>query len=398
MSTVRQKRKSCEACRARKLRCSGKHTGCSRCVHLGLVCKFQDKGMPGRPRKWAQIEPREQHRQRQDHQRDGQDVAQGAQMVERSNSYQQDPALQQSCRAPWTVFEESSVATCRPTDLLAVVPQEWTSREADDMAFSYDELGTLPFLDFNTSAQFESLPLDSFQACLSSGVHSREPTELPCDASVTLAAPHQSCDCANQVFEMIRSLKRNLVSHSTVGTLRLGTDLVNKLLTCSICYDVSKPPRLTLQNVLLLGRIFLEVTTGYQKYLKWLDDHCSSLADKDGGDMVYLIPSVQAGSPLGFTINSDKFHDLVANGLQSDAERLADLGRQFALRQHNRHLIGHEACPDAEGRCWKEKDDVNLDLLDICPQSAVARALTPCYRIVDEVRSKIAKFEDAVRS
>ncbi|KAF7553139.1 hypothetical protein G7Z17_g3856 [Cylindrodendrum hubeiense] len=356
--------------------------------------------MPGRPRKWTQIEPREQHRHQQtqqDQQQDGQNAAQETQLSDQINSYQQDSDLQQSNHTPSIVFaEESSVATCSSTDLLPVVPQEWTSREGDDMVFSYDEFSALQLLDFNTSGQLDSLPLDSFRACLFNDVHDRDPTELSSNASVTSAAPQQSCDCAKQVFEVIRSLKRGLVCHSTIHTLRLGTDLFDKLLTCPICYDVSKPPRITLQNVLLLGRLGLEITTGYHKYLSWLKDYCSSLAEKKGGDTVYLIPGVDVSSALGFKISSDKFYDLITHGLQSDAERLSDLGRKFAVRQHNRHLIGHEACPDSEGRCWKEKGDIDPDPSDICPQSAAARALTPCYRIVDEVRSKIKQFEDSV--
>lgn len=364
-------------------------TGCSRCLHLGLVCKFHDKGIPGRPRKWSLVEPREQ-RCRQD------------------SDLQKQSHLTTS---PSTVFAEgpSSVATSgsRSTDLLPAAPpppQDWTSRDRhEEMVFSGDEFGTLPFLDFNTTGQLDSLPLESFRACLSNVGPNGNPTEpeplSSNSTSVTQTTPPQlqSCDCAKQVFDIIRLLKRDLVSHSTVHILRQGTDLFERLLTCPVCYDVSKPPRVTLQNVLLLGRLSLEVTTGYQQYLKWLKDYCSGLAEREMGDTVYLIPGIDVSSALGFRISSDKFYDIVTEGLQSDAERLSDLGRQFAVRQHNRHLIGHGACPDSEGRCWKDKDDVDPDPSDVCPQSAAARALIPCYRVVDEVRSKIRQFEDAVK-
>lgn len=356
--------------------------------------------MPGRPRKWTQVGPREQHHHQQtqqDNRQDGQAAVRDAQLNDQSDSYHQDSVLQQSHRAPSVVFTDvSSVAPRGSADLLPVVPQEWPAREGNDMGFNSDEFGALPLLYFNTSEQLDSLSLDSFRACMSNDVHVKDSTELSSNASKTPAAPQQSCDCAKQVFGLMRSLKGGPLSHSTVRTLRLGTDLFNELLTCPICYDVSKPPRITLQNVLLLGRLSLEVTAGYHNYLVWLKDYCSGLAERKIGDTVYINPGAGVSSALGLMISSDKFYELITHGLQRDAERLSDLGRQFAVRQHNRHLIGHEACPDSEGRCWKEKDDIDPDPSDVCPQSEAARTLTPCYRIVDEVRSKIKQFEDAL--
>ncbi|VUC23475.1 unnamed protein product [Clonostachys rosea] len=300
-------------------------------------------------------------------------------------------------------FDEASLAaTSGSTDLWPATQQEWTLQEGNELGLGYDEFGTLPsLLDFNTSEQLDSLPLDPFQACLSNHADGRNPAELSPNASVTPKTPplqkQQACDCAKRVFEIIRLLKSGPMSHNTVSTLRLGADIVEKLLKCGICYDVSTPPRNTLQNVLLLGRLSLEVTNGYQKYLRWLKDHCKGLGERNKGDTVYLMPGEDAGSALGFKISSDKFYDLIAHGLKSDAERLSDLGKQFAVRQHNRHLVGHEACPDSEGRCLKEEKDHGApDLLDVCPQSPAARVLTPCYQIVDELRSKIKLFEDAV--
>ncbi|CAI6088410.1 unnamed protein product [Clonostachys chloroleuca] len=409
MSAVRQKRQSCEACR--------KGTGCSRCVKLGLTCKFHDKGIPGRPRKWSLVETRNsqhhRHHIQQAYGRDGQDAALE---TDRSSdhqsdgriSYQQDTDLQQnSAQTPsMPAFAEASLGgTSASTNLWPAAQQEWTLREADELSIGYDEFGGLPsLLDFNTSEQLGSLPLDPFQACLLNYADGTASAERSPNASATRDAPpppqqqQEVCDCARRVFEVIRLLKSGPVSHNTVRTLRLGADLVEKLLKCVTCYDTSSPPRYTLQNVLLLGRLSLEVTNGYQKYVRWLKDYCSGLSERGMDDTVYLMSGVDASSALGFKISSDKFYSLVVDGLKSDAERLSVLGRQFEVRQHNRHLVGHEACPDPEGRCLKEEKDhtADPDLLDVCPQSLSARVLTPCYQIVDEVRSKVKQFKDAV--
>ncbi|UPL03145.1 hypothetical protein LCI18_014079 [Fusarium solani-melongenae] len=394
MSTVRQKRKSCEACRKRKLRCSGQDTGCSRCVSLGLVCIFHEKGLPGRPRKWSLNEAGEpqRHQPNQVDQQDNQIVVSDTQPM-----FQQEAETPSSNPTPSTVSAEaSSVVASGSTDIISSVPQDWNPEERDDVSIGHEDFGSLPLLHFDSIAQLDALPLDSFRACLSPAVRNGEPVELSPNASVISTVPPKSCNCSKQVFEIIRSLERTPVSHGTLHILRQGVELFEKLLTCPICYDMSKPPRITLQNVILLGRLSLEVTSGYHKYLEWVKEYCKSLAERKMSDTVYLVPGDEISSRVGFELSSDKFFELVIDGLHNDVQKLLDLGSRFATRQYNRHLIGHEACPDWEGRCWKEKLDVDPDPSDVCPQSPAARALTPCYRIVDEVRAKIKQFEDDI--
>jgi hypothetical protein len=288
-----------------------------------------------------------------------------------------------------------------------------TSDESSSVAVSSGSIETgigsndfsiLPFLDFDLGGQLDTLPLDCFRSCLTTAEHGGElspgsASVLSAPEQVTAAEPVQPCDCSKQVFNVLRSLNADPISHNTVRTLRQGTDLFDTLLTCSRCYDVSKPPRITLQNVLLIGRLCLKVMAGYQRYSRWLKDYCAGLAERNmGGDTVYLIlGGTDAGSLLlDINTSSNGFYDLVTQGLKRDSGRLGNLGGRFAERQRRRHLIGHAACPDQDGRCWKESDVVDPDPSDICPQSTAARALVPCFRVVDEVREKIRQFEEAL--
>ncbi|GJC85394.1 hypothetical protein ColLi_08232 [Colletotrichum liriopes] len=365
--------------------------------------------MPGRPRKWSIVEPGEQHRRRSPHAQQ----AKHAERQTRSVDGQQDAARatrtnDQMMTTLFSADEGSSIATPSGGSVDAVF---------SDAIFSGDEFGALPFLDFDMSGQLDALPLDSFRSCLIGFAHDTElspgsttttAAAVSASSSVSASGPvaavepevPRDCDCAKQVFDVIRSLNTDVVSHNTVSTLRRGGDLFDTLLACPRCYDVSKPPRVTLQNVLLIGRLCLKVMAGYQRYLRWLRDYCSGLAESNTrGDTVYLVlGGDETSSPLlGFQTTSDGFYKVVAQGLKSDAERLAGLGGQFAERQRQRHLIGHTACPDQDGRCWKERDCyIDPDPSDVCPQSVAARALIPCYRIVDEVRAKIRQFEDAL--
>jgi hypothetical protein len=289
-----------------------------------------------------------------------------------------------------------------------------TSEESSSVAASSGSVDTgrgsndfniLPFLDFDLSGQLDALPLDCFRSCLTTAEYGGDLSPGSASAApsaseqAAAAEPFQPCDCSKQVFNVLRSLNTDPISHNTVRTLRQGTDLFEMLLTCPKCYDVSKPPRITLQNVLLIGRLCLKVMAGYQRYLQWLKDYCASLAERHmGGDTVYLIlGGADAGSLLlDIDTSSNGFYDLVTQGLKRDSARLGNLGGQFAERQRRRHLIGHTACPDQDGRCWKESDVVDPDPSDICPQSTAARSLIPCFRVVDEVRDKIRQFEEAL--
>ena len=205
-----------------------------------------------------------------------------------------------------------------------------------------------------------------------------------------------SCKCVQDVADALRPIRRSTPSHCIIRSLRAATDVAKRLLTCSICYDVSRSPRITIQNVLLLGRILLEISAGYRKYLRWLEDSCGNLVDCSLDETVYIMPGLDVCPMLSLKINGSRVYALIKHGLQDDAAQLTDVVKRFGDRQYYRHLHGHEACPDAEGGCWREEYDIEGDPLDICPQNAAARTLAPCYRIVDEVRTGISGFANAV--
>ncbi|KAL1912876.1 hypothetical protein Sste5344_000962 [Sporothrix stenoceras] len=326
-NTARQKRQSCEACRTRKLKCSG-YTGerrsCTRCLTLNVVCHYQDKGIPGRPRKQRRPESRE---------------------GERGET------------------------------------REDEHRELRHLAFAPSP----PVTDSSSTGSIDGSN-DDRQTTSTSSHQSQSQHRLGGGSSPASI----SCHCADDVSASVRALRHRAqaVSHAIVGDLRVGTDLVERLLTCPICYDIKKAPRLTIENVLLIGRLMHEVTTGYRRYLRWV----GSDTNGEGGSRQ---DSVSVGG-VEFEINRHMVHKVVRQGLQADAARLTDLGGRFALRQHNRHMVGHETCPDPDGRCWRERYDMDTDPLDICPQNAAARTLTPCYRVVDAICLGIKAFADDV--
>ncbi|KAJ5248585.1 transcriptional regulator family: Fungal Specific TF [Penicillium chermesinum] len=367
MNTIRQKRQSCEACRARKLRCSGDKGGCSRCRGLSLVCRYQDKGAPGRPRK----RPRQEQ--------DDRDLSPQDQRTSSSSS---------------------NFSPVAPLD-------EISPHDAVHMFLGPDEFGSLPF-DPSGHCGFDALPpgmlghgdicsfpIELLQATRGNEIHDPE-IPLALEACISPASSSPICKCDEDVSATVRSLARATMSHSFIQSLRSGVALTERLLTCPICYDTSKPPRVTVQNVLLIGRLMFEITSGYQKYIQWLNKHCTELDVRSRSETIYLDPGYGLPPDLDLQISGEKFRDLVMHGLQTDAERLLVLGKKFAQRQRNRHMVGHETCPDAEGRCRREQYGGDHDPLDLCPQDPAARKLVPCFRIVDEVRGMIKQVADSV--
>ncbi|OQE13079.1 hypothetical protein PENFLA_c054G06985 [Penicillium flavigenum] len=235
-------------------------------------------------------------------------------------------------------------------------------------------------------------PIELLQTERRDGLQDPEIPSIALDAYVSPMSFSQSCKCDEEVSDLVRKLSRASMSHSIVPMFRTGLSLTERLLICPMCYDVSKPPRVTVQNVLLIGQLMFEITSGYQTYLRWLNNHCAELDTSNETKTVYIgVPS-----ELNLQISGEKLRDLVVHDLQMDVEKLFVLGKQFAQRQRDRHMVGHEACPDSEGRCRRKEDTVNHDPLDLCPHDPVARKLVPCFRIVDEVSGMIKQVSDAV--
>lgn len=249
-------------------------------------------------------------------------------------------------------------------------------------------------LDFSGNLDFGTFPIGPLSN--SQAVEPEGLSDMSLAECISPPLSPQSCQCDEEVSDSVRALSRAAMSHSIIRSLRDGIGLTERLLTCPVCYDVSKPPRITVQNVLLIGRLMFEVTSGYQRYLRWLEKHCNELEQRNKSETIYLIPDLEIGSELGFKISGLKVQEFITHGLRADSDRLASIGNQFAQRQKNRHMVGHETCPGAEGQCRKEEYGLDHDPLDLCPHNAAARRLTPCFRIVDEVRSMIQQVAEAV--
>ena len=269
---------------------------------------------------------------------------------------------------------------------------------------NFDSLScTLPGVFGLDSLQWESLDngderfsVESWQSLGEHGLHNLGVPPTTAAAYVSPVSFSQSCRCDEEVSGIVRTPSQAEISHDVIQALRTGVSLAERLLTCSTCYDTSKPPRLTVQNVLLIGHLMFEVTAGYQKYVRWLDKHCSDLDVQNASENIYLGSGLGIPSGLNLQISGEKLRELIIHGLQGDVAHLVVMGKRFEQRQRNRHMAGHEGCLNPEGRCRRKECGDGHDPLDICPHDLSGRKLVPCFRIVDEVQDMITQVAGAV--
>jgi hypothetical protein len=270
----------------------------------------------------------------------------------------------------------------------------------DFQSLPYEMSGSCGFDSFHwemlENGNIFSTPFESWQTLQQNEINDPEIPPIVLGAYASPVSLSQSCKCDEEVSDTVRNLSCANMSHDIIHMLRTGLSLAERTLTCLICYDVSKPPRLTVHNVLLIGQLMFGVTAGYQKYLRWLKEYCSELSMRNETETVRLETGLGLPSGPILQIKGEKYHELIIHGLQTDAKRLIALGAKFALRQRNRHLIGHETCSGLEGGCRKKEDASNYDPLDLCPQDPVARKLVPCFRIVEEVQGMIKHVAEAL--
>ncbi|KAJ5757383.1 uncharacterized protein N7511_006077 [Penicillium nucicola] len=328
-----------------------------------MACRFKEKGVPGRPRKRLRQDGHLEEKQ-----------------PEPSSASSRSPDISRPA-----MYFQNAVDAVIHDENFASLPYELSGNCGfDSLHWEMLENGNI----FST-------PLESWQTLQHSETSEPEISTTALGAYASPVSLSQSCKCDEEVSEIVRNLSRANVSHGIIHMLRTGVSLAERLLTCPICYDVSKPPRLTVQNVLLIGQLMFGITTGYHKYLRWLREYCSELDMRCETEAIHLETSLGLPSGPTLQISGEKFQALVTHGLQTDAKRLLSLGDKFALRQRNRHLVGHEICPGTEGGCRK-KEDVNYDPLDLCPQDPAERKLVPCFRIVEEVRGMIRDVAEAL--
>ncbi|KIH86867.1 hypothetical protein SPBR_08618 [Sporothrix brasiliensis 5110] len=253
---TRQKRQSCEACRTRKLKCSGyagERRSCTRCLALNVVCHYQDKGIPGRSRK-----------QRGDLREESSRASRGPREARESSearrfAFAPSPPVTDSS-STGSIDGSNDEGQSHPPLQTAAAHQ--AHRLGVDSLFlqplsfplfppSSDALPTTLPDPSSSSADFafDPFPIELFGQCpLVRHHHSGE--ETPTATLSPPQSPHSSpqspatlsCHCADDVSASVRALRHRAqaVSHAIVGDLRVGIDLVERLLTCPICYDIKK--------------------------------------------------------------------------------------------------------------------------------------------------------------
>jgi hypothetical protein len=146
---------------------------------------------------------------------------------------------------------------------------------------------------------FNNFSPEILAGCHPSGTSETDLPELSTDTTVAPFLLPQACQCTDDVFNIVRTLKGPCIPHGFLSTRRQGVNLFVRLLGCAIFYDLIKSPRVIIQNVLLIGRLMSELTSGYQRYLTWVTESCDKLVEENQRKGVHLTVDLELGADLG---------------------------------------------------------------------------------------------------
>ncbi|KAK8149790.1 hypothetical protein G3M48_005543 [Beauveria asiatica] len=248
---------------SRKLKCSGEKTGCSRCAALSLRCKFRAKGAPGRPRKrlTAILPPPQPENEDWEYQ-NGQTRPAYQSLAHEVEQQQKEVGYQQQQRSCETSITQARFDPCGLLDLSSSLPDGFAA--SCDIGHLLAEID--PSVLYNGLPGNGDFPGDFRQPASNAATHNNI---TPQSASGALGTPTtSSCECGADVLEALRLLKQLPTSHALLQRLRFSVDLFERLITYPVYYNLAKPPRITIQNVLLISRLIVEVTSGFRHYLQ----------------------------------------------------------------------------------------------------------------------------------
>ncbi|KAH7330294.1 hypothetical protein BKA65DRAFT_527905 [Rhexocercosporidium sp. MPI-PUGE-AT-0058] len=249
------KRRSCDACRTRKLACSKDPDGCERCRRENISCNYSEQKPMGRPRKRQYVEANvEQHS----------DEAESAEHIDLGISfdsgYNGDAMAEPYFSSGLPAFE----------GMPGVVDPPENTLEDGRTIWHFDGHTTGPPINFaldpadNYLPSTEAVPLLSINS-------SGSVTES--DNSTNPSGP---CSCLASMYLALAALQQlpNDIVPALVA-VRSAARTASESIWCpqcgSVALDNPNPPMDAFQNTMLLGTILPIIANGYKKLLDMVD-------------------------------------------------------------------------------------------------------------------------------
>ncbi|KEY70040.1 hypothetical protein S7711_10253 [Stachybotrys chartarum IBT 7711] len=360
-----KRRAACDACRKRKIRCSGESPSCRRCDGFSIPCHFSAVGRIGRPRRQLQARP-------------GQDVSTPSSTGSLGQSAVGEdvdmslPPMPESLLSSMPAFDMDYFdATLWPEPLTAVV----------------SSLPPLqPSIEPAVARPADTWPVASAPTSTIDGERGK-------NTSPTRKRP---CDCARLAHENFSYPDDSYDGVEPLLRLRRATQVAEKLLNCTICFDTKRGFPGVTGNVYLLSALLSSIASSYTQFL---DHHKRTDGEGGGQQTLCLGHSGDKGSSIDIKVSSKEFLSVLRTGIRADTDGLTKICDAFAQRQLKLHSKGHESC--AEGWPCASQDATEDTTPTQPPPSACPNETDPtgsylCFQAVRMVRASILELRTAL--
>lgn len=274
---VVKRRAACEECRIKKLKCSGTHPACTRCVREGITCYYSPQKAMGRPKKRARSS---EHTQIDESTTRRKSIAIPRIQARNATSSQASGQQQERTKSPEhevpSAYDMGSYASAfNPDDSL----QPWLQQsfpEVINASWNSPSAHTLPALTPDNDSLSSPGPADA-QA---TGSHQLDPN-LSHQNSNTFTIT--SCACLSTLYLTLSTLNnmKTAADFTFPTALHPLREAMSSAETVMGCEECPRSFNTGLQNTTMLGTLFLSIAERFSKVLEQIDVEAAR-AERDG--------------------------------------------------------------------------------------------------------------------
>ncbi|KAL4820357.1 hypothetical protein BDW67DRAFT_180740 [Aspergillus spinulosporus] len=216
------------------------------------------------------------------------------------------------------------------------------------------------------------------------------------DHSLGLQWPPATCDCMKEVHSQLSAVTEITHQLHSIKALRQSIDLAERVLDCTVCFNVAWRPSEVSGNVLLLGSLLSSIATCYNKIIAHQKQQAADSTRDTSPIRLFLGHAAEENSLVEVCLRGQDYRHLLRGVFRSDIDRLSSLCQRFTTRQRQIHENGHEECREAVPCEIVHGPGAAAHPSNACPRSAGPRASFPCLRIAEQVRNAIEDMQEGL--
>ncbi|CAH0045615.1 unnamed protein product [Clonostachys solani] len=363
-SADKSRRRACDPCRKRKVKCSRNDPLCGRCTQLGLRCEYSPNKPMGRPRS----------------------TRPGFRILQENDDGFNLPAA-------------ASVTEIAVSPLAA----DFMDMESFPVSIRDDFSGfnaplPLPGIDFDQhQGGPEAGPSSCIPCMLHHGLNIESETGLANEPATTRAA--KKCSCVELVNQHFSLLEDSAESFQTIKALQQSTKSAESILECDVCFGPVCQTLGTSRNINLLGSLMSSIISTYGAFFlhqKRRAEQCSH-----GGEPLKLLigQPPDPANTVELSLDGQSYSNMIRASIGIELKKLLELMHAFAERQTRLHNNGHEEC-QKEASCQNMSDllEGRQSEEEVCPQKVDITKMFACFRTVDQVRAVMEETQKILMS